>query len=93
MLTDEDIVRIINEHTEKVNYFELEADSFEEYEDLLEAYKFIVMITRVAFLKSKEDKKLTQDWINNHLTDGHNVQMGEKVIYVEHLEDLIKEDS
>lgn len=45
----------------------------------------------MAILKDEDPKEtLSKEWIDSHVTDGHNVSTSEKVIYVEDLDQLLK---
>lgn len=64
-------------------------------EELKKRIKEDCLYTSAALFKlidqlDEPKPQLTNEWINSHLTDGHNVSMGEKVIYVEDLEDFLK---
>ena len=36
-----------------------------------------------------EPEVLSKEWINKHITDGHNVNLGDKVIYADDLDGVI----
>ena len=65
-----------------------EVDRYLSYEGVIEARDALVFAKGVIN-RLDEPEVLSKEWIDRHITDGHNVNLGDKVVYADELDGML----